>query len=395
MDFKSTLNLVQLLTFLRKAQTPEDVFDYFPKKSLDEMAVDAKAAYHRFTKVGHPDHYADPSEKRMATETQSILNELWARAEERFKNGTYGKDEPDPESAKPVVFKTAKNQYTILERVYSGGTAGLFHAVVTDKKGVSTPALLKVPHSAQDNDLMEREAKAYGLFKAKLKEISTDDEGKKIARLFGLRAPHLIESLCLTEGGSKVKKTVNAFLVEPKFQSGWYTLEDIRTAFPSGVDPRIAVFIINRILESLTFAHAAGVLHRAVTPNHVLIHAESHMGQLVDWTASRAMNLSDKIPYMDKKYADFFAPEIAIDGAVRSSDIYMAAMCGVHILGGDLKSGLPTTVPESIRVFLNKCLQPRPARRPHSAETAYQEFRKVAEGLYGPRKFIEFTMPVA
>jgi serine/threonine protein kinase len=153
------------------------------------------------------------------------------------------------------------------------------------------------------------------------------------------------------------------------------------------------------MLEALTFAHHAGLLHCALTPNHVLIHAKSHLGQLIDWTASCRIGSGDKIPYVDEgRFPGYFPPEILDRDGVPgpSSDIYMSTWCMVYLLGGEPRErGVPARVEEPIRAFLNRCLQPKSARRPRSAEIAFNEFREISVHLFGARKFVELIMPGA
>jgi hypothetical protein len=59
-----------------------------------------------------------------------------------------------------------------------------------------------------------------------------------------------------------------------------HTLAEVRTAFPNGVEPRIAIWMWRRVLETLTFVHRAGFAHRHVAPEHLLVEDGEH-GMLV------------------------------------------------------------------------------------------------------------------
>ncbi len=320
----TTLTLADLGAFLKKIKTPEELFGHHPGMPADEARTDAHEAYRRFSKIAHPDLYRDDGDKALATVAQGKINTLWVQAEARLSAGIYGSAYPNPAVVKDVIFETKKNRYAILERLATGQTGGIFRAAGITKSGSNFLALVKVPHAAADNDLMKREADAYGLMRKKAKAISVGDDGERLAKIISLRVPSLIESLSLSTTGSTEKKTVNAFLIEDEYKDGWYTLDEIRQAHPVGVDPRIAVFIFNRILEALTFAHESGVAHCAIVPNHVLIHAKSHMGQLIDWTASCKLGSADSIPYSSDRFAAFYPQDMTPS---RSLDIYMGAMC--------------------------------------------------------------------
>ncbi|MCI0662283.1 MAG: hypothetical protein L0220_14530, partial [Acidobacteria bacterium] len=282
--------------------------------------------------------------------------------------------------------------------IHSGGTCGIFEGIAQDKGGVSSPVIMRVPHASEDSDLMERETRAFELMKKKAKAISGDPEGKKFADGFMARVPSFLESVKLSEPGVSQRKTVNSFLKLPGLESGWYTLEEIREEYPKGVSTRIMTFIWNRVLEGLTFAHSARVIHNAITPNHVMVHAEAHHGNIIDWTASCRIGEGDKVPYVDDRYRSYFPDEILDSNGMPSpsSDIFMSAWCMVYLLGGDPKEKfIPGAVEAPIREFLNRCLQPKRKLRPGTAEIAHTEFRQITKALWGPRKFVELNMPAA
>jgi hypothetical protein len=70
---------------------------------------------------------------------------------------------------------------------------------------------------------------------------------------------------------------------------GWkagfvHTLADVAAAHPSGVPPAVAVWLLKRLLEVLTFLHQSGVCHNAIVPRHVLVHARDHGAILVGYS---------------------------------------------------------------------------------------------------------------
>jgi hypothetical protein len=54
------------------------------------------------------------------------------------------------------------------------------------------------------------------------------------------------------------------------------TFEDVRRAYPSGVDARASVWMWRRILETLHFVHRAGFTHGAITPARLLVEDGEH-----------------------------------------------------------------------------------------------------------------------
>jgi hypothetical protein len=376
---------------LKDATCPEDVFG---------TEADAKKNFRRLASMTHEDRFDDSLKDRAHTVFIAI-HSLYEEAERKMTHGTYGNKaapSPDKPDNAPVSFKTAKYVYTIIGRKYSGGTCGIFEGEALSKAGVSASVVLRVPHSSDDNDLMEREKNAFDLMKKKAKAISTDKEGEEAAEMFLARIPIFLESVKLVEPGVTYKKTVNTFLKVPKFPTGWFTLEDVRKVYPRGVNTRQMTFIWNRVLESLIFAHASGVTHNALTPNHILIQTDYHFGNIIDWTASTIIGSGEKVPYIDERYRSYFPDEITDKSGTHSpsSDIYMSAWNMVYVLGGDPKEKvIPVSVEEPIRKFLNRCLQPTRKGRPMTAEVAHKEFQQIAKGLFGPKKFVELVMPGA
>lgn len=369
---------------------PEDLFG---------EESDAKKNFHRLVSMTYEDKY-EAAQKPLAHALFIAVHKRWEEAERKMAHGTYGnkaKAAPEKPSTNAVSFKTGKYFYTVGRRIHTGGTCGIFEGEARGKS-IAAPVIMRVPHSSEDNDLMEREVRAYGLMKKKAKEIGSDTEGEDAAKMFLSRFPIFLESVKLSEPGASEKKTVNTFLKVPEALTDWFTLEEIHKAYPKGVSTRVMTFIWNRILEGLTFAHASGVMHNALTPNHVLIHAESHYGNIIDWTASSIIGTNEKVPYLDECYAEYFPEEFLgkIGAPSPSSDIYMSAWCMVYLLGGDPKAKIiPGTVEEPIMKFLNRCLQPTRKGRPATAEISHKEFQQIAKDLFGPKKFVELIMPRA
>ncbi len=260
----------------------------------------------------------------------------------------------------PFTFKTHKHVYEVNGLKHKGGMAEIYTANVDGKS-----VILKVPHNSRDNDLMNAEKSA--LQKVKFYE-------------------QLFESFAILDENRK-RKNVTAF--NDLFSSDGVTLEEIKKEYPHGVDPRIMVFILNRILESLAHSHACGLRHGAVTPNHVLINHRTHCGILLDWSNAGPPG---RLISRDKKYAVYFPEEFPNHGF--ASDIYSAAKCAVMICGGyPCDNTISGGVPVPIRNFLNKALQPKPRMRFPTGLVAYDAFQQIVSNAYGPKKFVPLEIP--
>ena len=65
---------------------------------------------------------------------------------------------------------------------------------------------------------------------------------------------------------------------------GWYTLAEVRRAYPMGVDPKDMAWMWRRLLVALGFAHLNGVIHGAVLPDNISILPGQHGLLLENWS---------------------------------------------------------------------------------------------------------------
>lgn len=352
--------MTELEIVAAKIMTARQPGEIFSSADLTE----AKREYLRLARVVHEDRYTSSDQKKKAHDAFVCLQELWSR----LANGHV------------LTIATSRYIYTLPREIHSGLTCRIIEGVAQPQVAAALATVVRLPHSPRDNDLMQREHDALRAIEAKAK-------GKPDAQPLLFRLPSLLESFTLKTDGRRV----NAFHRHSGAEDGWYNLEEIRAEYPFGVDPRVAVFIWNRCLEGLTLAHAAGYAHCAVTPNHVLVHPASHLGQVIDWTSAVRPADGERAPYRDARYEPYFSIEQAF--GVRG-DLYSLAWSIVYVLGGDpVSRSIPATVPKGIKALLESCLQPKPKNRPASAEVLYQQLRATARSIYGPPSFVEFTMP--
>jgi hypothetical protein len=112
-------------------------------------------------------------------------------------------------------------------------------------------------------------------------------------------------------------------------ESGFrHTLQDVRRAFPAGVDPRASIWMWRRTLEALSFVHRSGWLHGAVAPEHLLVEDGEHGVRLIGFGH-------------------------AARGADPAGDLAMSACAIAYALGGDVRTGeVPAAVPQPLAYLL-------------------------------------------
>lgn len=380
------------LVRIEAGKTPEDIFGIYPSSSTGELLEKVRKIYLRLQHVVHPDFYSDrDSVWERVKNASGNLNAKWEEAKKRIEQGIYGTNKTvEVEDNKPVVVQSRLYTYTLIKRIHVGNTCGVFEGTAQDKKGNLLHAVIKVPHSKDDNDLMDREAKNLGRIRANVDKLRGTPEGDGFVENALMVLPRFLESVRLKEG-----KVVNTFIRIPGYESGWYSVEQIRNKFPKGVDSRVMVFICNRALESLVLAHESGVTHGAITPNHIIIHAAKHLGNVVDWSSSCFTKESEKIPYHDKDVERFMDPEVVKSRTpFQSSDLYSLAKSMICVSGVDPEdiATSPIELEDEFCYFFNKCLQPNRRHRFSSSRIAYDEFRRIQKEVFGPPKFVELVM---
>ncbi len=236
---------------------------------------------------------------------------------------------------------------------------------------------VKITRDVGDTDLVEHEASVL----AELYPEGTNNE--KFYRYL----PRLIAST-RWEG-----RRVN---ILPWFE-GFISLEDIRRAYPEGIDFRDMVWMFKRLLVGIGFAHTQDIVHGAILPSHVMVHPLDHGAKIIDWSYAiqHASHKNTYIRAMSRPFQAFYASEI-LDRRppTPATDIAMAARIAIALVGGDLETGnLPGSVPTGVQLFLQDCILEDPNRRPQNAWDLHESFDKLLLSIVGKPTYRPFRMP--
>ncbi|MGB7538573.1 MAG: serine/threonine-protein kinase [Anaerolineales bacterium] len=173
-----------------------------------------------------------------------------------------------------------------------------------------------------------------------------------------------------------------------------HTLEDVRRAFPGGIEPRASIWVWRRILEILSFVHSAGFVHGAVLPPQLLVQENDHGIRIVGFSC--AARIGKKLPAVNPRYEAFY-PQSALDGAamIPAVDLIMSARCIAAVLGGDGSAGtLPESIPGPLASVVRRVGWPDPKDPRFEAALAIrEELGGVASSVYGAPKFCPIVMP--
>lgn len=174
-----------------------------------------------------------------------------------------------------------------------------------------------------------------------------------------------------------------------------WSLSDVMAEYPEGVDVETMVWMANRLFLNMDWFHAVGLVHGALIPPHLIVHARDHSMIQVGWgMAGRA---GQRIVGVSAAFEAYY-PEEALSGRVNAqTDFAMAARSLIAVVGGNPATGqLPANVPEPVAQLLV-----RYARYPGSstrglrttAMDLYNDWKGVMESVFGPPSYHPFHMP--
>ncbi|MET7960080.1 serine/threonine protein kinase [Micromonospora zamorensis] len=294
--------------------------------------------YRELVAALHPDRLpADPGVRAEATEAFIHVTTRW-RARQVTVLGDYRLDQP----------------------AHSGDLADLYD--------VGADRLLKLPRQPADNDLMAREAHA-------LHTIAERGDPRYLPYV-----PRLVDEFPHRDAATGAERRINVLATAP----GLHDLDEVRRAYPDGLDARDVAWMWRRLLVALGLAHSAGIVHGAVLPRHVLIEPDAHGVVLVDWcfSAPAGTTIPAMVPGHDSAWYPEEVPRKRQCGP--GTDIAMASRCMSWLMG--------SRAPRELHAFAQGCRQRSLDARPHDAWRLLRELDQVLDRLYGPRTFRPFTL---
>ncbi len=321
-----------------------------------------KQRYRELAALVHPDSH--PTQQAQAVEAFQLLQQWYAVAQSALNQSA-------DTSSLEITARTG--HYRSNGTPYAGDLSELYRATdLATNRSISV--LLKVVRHAQNNDLLRAEGKA-------MRQIDRALAGKPLRAHF----PTLIDQVQL-RGQAGELRIVNIL----RHEKDYFSLAQVLHQYPTGIAAADAAWIYKRLLAALAVTHDLGLVHGAVTLDHLLIRPSDHNGLLVDWCYS--VPSGEVIKAVSPAHRSDLPPEVLAKApASAATDLYMAAGVMTRLLGGDPTHGeFPTTVPKAIQAFLQSCLIMAPHRRPNNAWELFDDFDTILQRLYGPPNFRPF-----
>ncbi|MDQ1057885.1 beta-lactam-binding protein with PASTA domain/serine/threonine protein kinase [Arthrobacter globiformis] len=203
-----------------------------------------------------------------------------------------------------LVGSLVDNRYQVKSRLARGGMSTVY--VATDQR-LDRDVALKVlhPHLANDGNFLDRLAR----------------EARAAAKL---SHPHVVGVLDQGHDGD------TAYLVMEYIKG--HTLRDVINS-KGALSPRLALALIDPVVEGLGAAHAAGMIHRDVKPENVLIADDGRI-KIGDFGLARAVTTTTSTGALIGTIA-YLSPELVLGKpADARSDIYSTGIMLFEMLTG-------------------------------------------------------------
>lgn len=231
----------------------------------------------------------------------------------------------------PLVGSVVDGRYLVLSRLARGGMSTVYRA--TDQR-LDRDVALKIlyPHLAEDSSFLDR----------------FEREAKSAARL---SHPHVVG--VLDQGVEDSAERSLAYLVM-EYVPG-KTLRDLLRE-KGRLTPRLALAMMDPVVEGLGAAHDVGLVHRDVKPENVLLASNGRI-KIADFGLARAVSTTTNTGTLIGTVA-YLSPELVTGGGADArSDIYSAGIVLFELLTGQQ----PYTGDVPIRVALQHANSTVPA----------------------------------
>jgi len=350
------------------AVSAEDVFPL--SDSAGDLSVVLDEEFERLHKITDPEAWSNPGDREAAFDANEKLKALYAKAKERIGAGTYGLGGLTQFSTRGLrSFETDKRKYFIGNQIAEGDLSTVFEGYCEVGDESAGEVIIKVINDPEDNDLAQNEIRILQT----LHEVRAR-QWKHI--------PFLLDVFD-TEGRTGI--------ILRKFDGP--TLAEVRKhrLYRDGVFKKHMVWMLNRSLSAIGFAHFLGIVHGNITPDHLIVRPKDHNLCIIDWSyaAFKPNQTGDSF----KAFTEIYSPPEVSDERlpIPASDIYSLGKVMIWILGGNPKTNeMSDDVEEKLQRLLRYMVMESPLQRPQDAWKLHPQLIRVIEDLWGPRRFLPF-----
>ncbi len=267
------------------------------------------------------------------------------------------------------------NKYEVKELVAEADTFRLYRCV---DKATGEERLLQIAAERKDNGVLEKAAYILGQLKIRSEELEKAYCDVRVdpnsVLNYDLGFPTLVDSFCYEEQEGRRVNILKFECVDTLQRL--VPMQNILEKDQMRIDCRTSIWIVGRLLKTLTLAHAMGYQVRRLDVASILLELENHYPILYDWTQAVA-------------HPQALARDVAL------SDIVAVAKSVIMLLGGDWETG--EFYAEDVEGFIPYTeFMIRLARGSHSsAQKAHTDFYKLVDSIwvkgFHPYQLLPFT----
>lgn len=350
-----------------KAVVPEDIFGSLSSGDVNDRLEKVRKTYWNLTKTVFPDHYRDdPENFKMAEESYKQLNILARQARAKIN----GEDHTKEQDMGFIIKKPNREYHVNSKPIAEGDISMVYGGHYSGGENGADSIAVKVVKDSADVDLMRNEARII-----KILQAEPSNQSKHL--------PNLLDRFRTTDK--------RAGLIFSRFDG--HDFYSVREKYKDGIPQKHMVWMLNRLLSVLGYAHSKGVVHCNIEPTHLMIRSYDHNLCLLDWSYG-VVNPFATGEGFKVFNEDFSAPEVREKKTpIPASDLYSAGKCMIYILGGDIKRDLmPNSVDARLQRFIKFFVIKSPIQRAQDAWEMREQLVELIEDLWGPRKFLDFEM---
>lgn len=350
----SRRQLIEIQTRLKTVKTPEDLFGIFKS----DAAKQVKDAYRKLYALINVDFHHD-KDKELAGTLCTLVNKLYAEAEERLESGLYGTTKSAVKQAAITITVNKTKEYVLTpETIYTSAYSNVYRTTLKD----GAIAFVKLAKHVKFNACV-------------LNEISALKKLKPEWRYF----PSLLDSFSVKVGS----EVLNAVVV--KCDPNLHRLDKVDSAYYHKLPLEHLSWMFNRLLEASKHLHSVGVVNGEYVPTNIYLDPPNHGVLVFDFGFSSV----DKAPIKGivKEYEKLYPPEIAAKQTPNvTTDVFMAAAMIQEFIR------FRADTPKQFKGILRACtLANQNARLPDPLDVR-KSVKEVTEKVFG-NKFFNFDIP--
>jgi len=361
-----------------KLQTAVGIDDVFGGV---ENLTDLETVYELIVADCDPEKYPEPENKELARDARVMLDDFFAKAKEHLRDGgscsIFGGEVEESIKGSTLV-KIKDREYMIQRFLAEGDLCNVYEGVCLGSDKTAGRVIFKIIADSENNFLLRNELNVLELF-----QKNPAPQHKHL--------PVILDKFQTGENQlALILRYIDAITLSELKQ---------RPKYQNGVPARHAVWILERLLSVVGYAHNQGVIHGNIKPANIMIRGDNHNLYLLDWCGAA---VQPKITADDFKVfsENFSAPEVDPENPLHKegtlpvppADMYSIGKTMIHIMGGNIHdNSFPADVDERLQRFIQYFVRESPIQRARDAWEMYHALKELRKEIFPNARFEPMT----